>query len=94
MVSTDYVPSLLERGRAPAEAEGLPVAFQVADAEALPFADGAIGAGTSTIWGLLAPDQDRAAAELLRTCRAGGKIGMANWTPDSFIGEVFRLLGR
>ncbi len=94
MVSTDYVPSLLERGRAPAEAEGLPVAFQVADAEALPFADGAFGAVTSTFGVMFAPDQDGAAAELLHVTRPGRRIGLASWTPDSFIGEVFRLLGR
>jgi ubiquinone/menaquinone biosynthesis C-methylase UbiE len=90
VVSTDYVPSLLERGRARAEAEGLPVAFQVADAEALPFADGAFDAVASTLGVMIAPDQDGAAAELLHVTR----LGLASWTPDSFIGEVFRLLGR
>ena len=94
VVSTDYVPALLDRGRQRAEAEGLPIAFQVADAEALPFADGSFDAVTSTFGVMFAPDQERAAAEMLRVCRPGGRIGLANWTPDSFIGEVFRTLGR
>ena len=94
VVSTDYVPALLDRGRQRAEAEGLPIAFQVADAEALPFADGSFEAVTSTFGVMFAPDQERAAAEMLRVCRPGGRIGLANWTPDSFIGEVFRTLGR
>ena len=94
VVSTDYVVSLLERGRSRAEAEGLPIAFQVADAEALPFADTSFDAVASTFGVMFAPDQERAAAELLRVCRPGGRIGMANWTPESFIGEVFRLIGR
>lgn len=94
VVSTDYVPALLDRGRQRAEAEGLPIAFQVADAEALPFADASFDAVASTFGVMFAPDQDRAAAEMLRVCRPGGRIGLANWTPDSFIGEVFRTLGR
>lgn len=94
VVSTDYVPALLERGQRRAEAEGLPLAFQVADAEALPFADGSFDAVASTFGVMFAPDQDRAAAEMLRVCRPGGRLGLANWTPDSFIGEVFRTLGR
>ena len=94
VVSTDYVEALLDRGRARAEAEGLPAVFQVADAEALPFADGAFDAVASTFGVMFAPDQETAAAELVRVCRPGGRIGLANWTPDSFIGEVFRLIGR
>lgn len=94
VVSTDYVPALLEPGQRRAEAEGLPLAFQVADAEALPFADGSFDAVASTFGVMFAPDQDRAAAEMLRVCRPGGRLGLANWTPDSFIGEVFRTLGR
>lgn len=94
VVSTDYVPALLERGRRRAEADGLAIAFQVADAEALPFADGSFDAVASTFGVMFAPDQDRAAAEMMRVCRPGGRIGLANWTPDSFIGEVFRTLGR
>lgn len=94
VISTDYVPALLDRGRQRAEAEGLPIAFQVADAEALPFADGSFDAVTSTFGVMFAPDQEQAASEMLRVCRPKGRIGLANWTPDSFIGEVFRTLGR
>lgn len=94
VTSTDYVPALLERGRARAEAEGHAVTFQTADAEALPFADGSFDAVLSTFGVMFTPDQDRAAAELLRVCRPGGKIGLANWTPDSFIGQVFRTIGQ
>jgi ubiquinone/menaquinone biosynthesis C-methylase UbiE len=94
VTSTDYVQDLLRRGRERAEAERLPVAFQAADAEALPFADGAFDAVTSTFGVMFAPDQEKAAAELMRVCRPGGKIGLANWTPDSFIGQLFKTLGR
>ncbi len=94
VVSTDYVASLLDRGRQRAEAEALPIAFEVADCEALPFPDGSFDAVASTFGVMFSPDQDRAAAELLRVCRHGGRIGLANWTPDSFIGEVFGTLGR
>lgn len=94
VVSTDYVTSLLDKGRVRAEAEGLPVAFEEADAEALPFADGSFDAVASTFGVMFAPDQERAAAEMLRVCRPGGRIGMANWTPDSFIGELFKVIGR
>jgi ubiquinone/menaquinone biosynthesis C-methylase UbiE len=94
VVSTDYVPSLLERGRARATADGLTVAFREADAEALPFGDAAFDAVLSTFGVMFTPDQDKAAAELLRVCRSGGKIGLANWTPDGFIGQVFKTLGK
>lgn len=94
VTSTDYVPGLLDRGRARAEAEGLAVTFQPADAEALPFADGAFDAVVSTFGVMFTPDQDRAAAELLRVCRGGGTIGLANWTPEGFIGQVFKILGQ
>lgn len=93
VTSTDYVQDLLRRGRERAEAERLPIAFQVADVEALPFADAAFDAVTSTFGVMFAPDQDRAAGELMRVCRPGGKIGLANWTPDSFIGQLFKTLG-
>lgn len=76
-----------------AGAEGLHIAFREADAEVLPFADAAFDAVASTFGVMLAPDQARAAAEMLRVCRPGGHIGLANWTPDSFIGELFRVLG-
>ncbi len=93
VTSTDYVQDLLERGRERATAERLPMTFKNADAEALPFAHNAFDAVTSTFGAMFAPNQDQVAAELMRVCRSGGKIGMANWTPDSFIGELFKLLG-
>jgi ubiquinone/menaquinone biosynthesis C-methylase UbiE len=94
VTSTDYVPSLLERGRARAAAEGLEVEFKEADAEALPFADASFDAVVSTFGVMFTPNQDKAAAELLRVCKSGGKIGMANWTPDGFIGHLFKTLGK
>jgi SAM-dependent methyltransferase len=94
MTSTDYVPSLLERGRQRASADGLSVEFKEADAEALPFGDGAFDAVVSTFGVMFTPNQDRAASELARVCRSGGKIGLANWTPDGFIGQLFKTLGK
>jgi ubiquinone/menaquinone biosynthesis C-methylase UbiE len=94
VVSTDYVPSLLERGRARAAADGLTIEFREADAEALPFADGSFDAVVSTFGVMFTPNQDQAAAELLRVCRPGGKIGLANWTPEGLIGQVFKTLGK
>ncbi len=93
VTSTDYVQSLLDRGQARAKAEGLNVSFQTADAEALPFADATFDAVVSTFGVMFTPDQDKAAGELLRVCKTGGKIGLANWTPDSFIGQVFKTIG-
>ena len=92
VTSTDYVPSLLERGRARAEAEGLQVTFREADAEALPFADSSFDVVLSTFGVMFTPDQARAAREMLRVCRPGGRIGLANWTPASFIGDLFKVL--
>lgn len=94
VTSTDYVPTLLEQGRRRAEAEGLSVNFQTADAEALPFADNHFDVVLSTFGVMFTPDQEKAAAELLRVCRSGGRIGLANWTPESFIGQVFKTIGR
>jgi ubiquinone/menaquinone biosynthesis C-methylase UbiE len=94
VVSTDYVGSLLERGRERAKAERLPVTFQEADAEALPFADGSFDIVLSTFGVMFTPNQQQAANELKRVCRAGGKIGMANWTPESFIGQLFKTIGK
>jgi ubiquinone/menaquinone biosynthesis C-methylase UbiE len=94
VVSTDYVPSLLERGRARAAAEGLSVQFEEADAEALTYSDAAFDAVVSTFGVMFTPDQDKAASELLRVCKSGGKIGLANWTPDGFIGQLFKTLGK
>src|SRR6202795_3991137 len=94
VVSTDYVPSLLERGQLRAKAEGLPLEFKVADAEALPFANTAFDVVVSTFGVMFTPDQDKAATELLRVCKRGGKIGLANWTPEGFIGQLFKTLGK
>ena len=94
VVSTDYVPSLLARGQSRAAAEGLSVKFEEADAEALSFADAGFDAVVSTFGVMSTPDQDKAASELLRVCKRGGKIGLANWTPDGFIGQVFKTLGK
>jgi len=94
VVSTDYVPALLEAGRRRAEAEGLAPEFQEADAERLPFADASFDAVISTFGVMFAPDQERAAAELARVVRPGGRIGLASWTPQSFIGEMFRTIGK
>ncbi len=94
VTSTDYVSGLLERGANRARAEGLDVTFQVADAEALPFADASFDAVLSTFGVMFAPDQARSASELARVCRPGGRIGLANWTPDSLVGQMFKVLGR
>jgi ubiquinone/menaquinone biosynthesis C-methylase UbiE len=94
VVSTDYVGSLLERGRARAHAEGLAIEFKEADAEALPFSDSSFDAVVSTFGVMFTPNQDKAAGELLRVCRSGGQIGLTNWTPDGFIGQVFKILGK
>lgn len=94
VLSTDYVGSLLERGRSRAEAEGLPVTFEIADAEALPYADGQFDLVISTFGVMFTPRQDKAAAEMLRVCRGGGRIALANWTPDGFIGQVFKTIGK
>jgi SAM-dependent methyltransferase len=94
VTSTDYVAALLERGQDRARAEHLDVTFQVADAEALPFADDSYDAVLSTFGVMFAPDQDKAAVELGRVCRRGGRIGLANWTPEGFVGQMFKILGR
>jgi ubiquinone/menaquinone biosynthesis C-methylase UbiE len=94
VTSTDYVGSLLKRGRERAAAEGHDIVFREADAEALPFADESFDAVLSTFGVMFTPDQDKAAAELLRTCKSGGRIGLANWTPEGFIGQVFKTLGK
>ncbi len=94
VTSTDYVDQLLDQGRTRAEAEALSVTYKIADAEQLPFEDETFDAVVSTFGVMFAPDQTKAAAELMRVCRPGGKIGLANWTPDGFIGQVFKTLGR
>jgi SAM-dependent methyltransferase len=94
VTSTDYVPELLDRGLERARAERLTVNFEVADAEALPFPDNSFDAVVSTFGVMFTPNQETAAAELIRVCKSHGRIGLANWTPDGFIGKVFKLLGR
>ncbi|SAL11992.1 class I SAM-dependent methyltransferase [Caballeronia telluris] len=94
VTSTDYVASLLDAGRARAAAEGLAVQFQEADAEALPFADASFDVVMSTFGVMFTPNQEKAASELARVCKPGGKIGLANWTPESFIGQVFKTIGK
>jgi SAM-dependent methyltransferase len=94
VVGVDYVPALLERARQRAHAEGLEATFQEADAEALPFPDASFDVVLSTCGAMFAPDQERTASELLRVCRPGGRIGMVNWTPDSYVAELFRAIGR
>ena len=89
-VGVDYVPALVEHGRVRAEVEGLEVELLEGDAEALPFPDGTFDAVTSVFGVMFAPDQARAAAELLRVCRPGGTVALASWTPTGFIGEMFR----
>lgn len=94
VVSTDYVPELLEKGRVRALAEGLPVTFRVADAEALPFEGGSFDVAVSTFGAMFTPDHTKPAHEMLRVVRKGGRIGLANWTPDSFIGQLFKVIGK
>ncbi|HJZ46220.1 MAG TPA: class I SAM-dependent methyltransferase, partial [Roseiflexaceae bacterium] len=94
VTSTDYVAALLEGGRAKAAAENLPVTFQEADAEDLPFADSSFDVVLSVFGVMFTPNQELAAQELLRVCRPGGTIGLANWTPEGFIGQVFRTIGK
>jgi SAM-dependent methyltransferase len=94
VVATDYVPALLERARERAQAERLSITFREADAEALPFANGEFDVVLSTFGVMFTPDQHRAAAELLRVCKHGGRIGLANWTPEGFIGQLFRTIGQ
>jgi ubiquinone/menaquinone biosynthesis C-methylase UbiE len=94
VISTDYVAALLERGKERAQAERLDVNFQTADAEALPFKDASFDAVLSTFGIMFAPDHAKVAKELARVCRPGGRIGLANWTPDGFIGQLFKTLGR
>ena len=94
VTSTDYVGALLERGRQRAAAEHLDVMFIEADAEALPFADNSYDAVLSTFGVMFAPNQDRAASEMSRVVRSGGRIGLANWTPEGFIGQLFKIIGK
>ena len=90
----DYVPEQIERARARSVAEGLPIELEQGDAEALPYPDGSFDAVLSVVGVMFAPNQERAAAELARVCRPNGRIALASWTPDGFIGELFRTVGR
>jgi SAM-dependent methyltransferase len=92
VTSTDYVPELLGKGELRARAESLEVRFEVADAEALPFGDGEFDVALSSFGVMFAPDQRRAATEISRVVRPGGRIGLANWTPEGFLGDVFRTV--
>ena len=94
VTSTDYVVSLLDDGRRRAEAERLPMQFQEADAEALPFGDAAFDAVLSSFGVMFAPNHARAASEMVRVCRSKGRIGLANWTPRGFIGQLFKVVGQ
>src|SRR4051794_7265597 len=94
VTATDYVPALLDRARERSEAERLNIAFQEADAEALPFTDRSFDVVVSTFGVMFTPDQERAASELVRVCKRGGKIGLANWTPDGFVGQLFKTIGK
>jgi ubiquinone/menaquinone biosynthesis C-methylase UbiE len=93
VTSTDYVPELLDKGRERARAEGLDVAFRVADVEALPFPDRSFDVVLSTFGSMFAPDHRRTAHEMTRVLREGGRIGLANWTPEGFIGRLFKVVG-
>lgn len=94
VIATDYVEHLLERARQRALAEDLPLTTQVADAEDLPFEDGTFDAVLSTVGVMFTPNPERAAAELVRVVRSGGKIGLANWTPEGFVGQMFKIVGQ
>jgi ubiquinone/menaquinone biosynthesis C-methylase UbiE len=93
VTSTDYVATLLDQGRRRVEAEGYAnVTFELADVEALPYASASFDVVLSTFGVMFAPDHDQAARELMRVCRPGGRIGLANWTPGGFIGDLFRIV--
>jgi SAM-dependent methyltransferase len=93
VTSTDYVPALLDKGAKRAAAEELEVKFQIADAEELPFSDESFDVVLSTFGAMFTPDHTRPAREMLRVARSGGRIGLANWTPEGFIGQLFRIVG-
>ncbi len=93
VTGVDYVPALLAGAAARAAADHLPLDVREGDAEALPFPDGAFDVVLSTFGGMFAPDQEQSARELLRVCRHGGRIGLASWTPDGFVGQMFKVVG-
>lgn len=90
VTASDFVPHLLETAARRAEVEKLPLTIEVADAQNLPFPDASFDVVLSTFGAMFAPDQERTAAELARVCRPGGRIGMANWVPDGWTGDLFR----
>ena len=94
VTSTDYVPALLDGGRRRAQAEGFDVTFEVADAEALPYPDASFDVVLSTFGVMFAPDHQKSAAELMRVCRPGGRIGLVSWTPEGFLGQLFRVVAK
>jgi ubiquinone/menaquinone biosynthesis C-methylase UbiE len=94
VTSTDYVPALLERCRRRAEADGLDVTFEVADAEALPYPDASFDVVLSTFGVMFTPEHTQSASELMRVCKPGGRIGLAAWTPEGFLGDLFRLVAK
>ena len=94
VVGIDYVPALLEAGRERAQAEGLTVDFKEGDAEEIPFPDASFDVVLSTLGVMFSPNQEKAADELLRVCKPGGKIGMANWVPDGYVGDLFRTMAK
>jgi SAM-dependent methyltransferase len=94
VTATDYVEGLLDGAHRRAEANGLALEIRAADAEDLPFDNGAFDAVLSTFGVMFVPDPQRAAAELVRVCRPGGRIGLANWTPTGFVGQMFKIVGR
>ena len=94
VTGADYVPELLESARKRAESEGLDIDFEIGDAEDLPYPDTSFDAVLSTFGVMFAPNQEKAASELLRVCKPGGKIALANWTPGGFVGNMFRTIGK
>ena len=94
VTASDYVPALLEGTRARAASEGLTIDIREADAEALPFADASFDVVLSTFGVMFTPNQERSASELTRVCRPNGRIGLASWTPEGFIGQMFKIVGR
>jgi ubiquinone/menaquinone biosynthesis C-methylase UbiE len=94
VTATDYVPALLARASERAAGERLSIEFREEDAEALSFANRSFDVVVSTFGVMFTPDQERAAAELIRVCKRGGKIGLANWTPEGFIGQLFKTIGK
>lgn len=94
VTATDYVEALLDRARRRADADGVALTTKVADAEELPFADGSFDAVLSTVGVMFTPSPQRAAGELRRVVRPGGRIGLANWTPEGFVGQMFKIVGQ